>query len=271
VHVAHELDGVEAKLARADAHLTAVEAAVREVVESEPDLIQGVFEPRPPCYVFRAQRDSRSPTWISPIIGDCVHNFRAALDFLVWELVAVEGNVGDTKTEFPIFTDPARYATGAHQKIRGVPDRAEAIFRRLQPFAGPNSQPGSPLWRDPLLEPLALLYDLDRWDKHRSLNLTEDVVSASLVGFEQLGILVPPTPASLPGRFDRGMILAVAQVADGSPDVPVHLRAAYDIAFDRNGPAAGEPVLETLRRIRQEVRERIVPAFAAFFPTREAH
>lgn len=268
MHIAHELNGVEAKLARADTHLVTVEAAVREVVDSEPDLIQGVFDPRPPSYVFRAERDSRSPTWISPIIGDCVHNFRAALDFLVWELVAAAGNVGDTKTEFPIFTEPERYAKGARLKIRGVPHRAEAIFQRLQPFAGPNSQPGNPLWRDPLLEPLTLLYELDRWDKHRSLNLTEDVVSVSLVGFEQLGILAPPTPAQLPGRFDRGTILAVAQVGDGNPDIHVHLKAAYDVAFDRSGPAAGEPVVETLRRIRRDLRERVVPAFAAFFPRR---
>ena len=73
------------------------------------------------------------------------------------------------------------------------------MFERLQPFYGPNSDPFHPRWRDPDSEPLALLYELDRWDKHRALDLTEENIAVTIVGAEQLGIIVPPTPAKLPG------------------------------------------------------------------------
>jgi hypothetical protein len=266
LHITDELDGVNAKLTRADAHLDAVKSALKDLTDSEPDLIPGEFDRRARVYVFRAQRDSLSPTVLSSVIGDCVHNFRTALDYIVWELVAIAGHSGSTATEFPVFTDPKRYATDAPRKIRGVPSGAEAIFEKLQPFYGPNSNPFDAAWREPAEEPLALLYELDRWDKHRSLNLTEDNISATLVGFEQLGVIVPPTPAKLPGRFKRGAILAAAEMSLDRPDVNVYLRAAYDIAFDRGGPAAGEPVIQTLTHIRQEVRERVIPAFRPFFP-----
>jgi hypothetical protein len=266
LQVTDKLDGVNAKLARADVHLEAVKSALKDVTHSAPDLVHGELDRRAHVYLFRAQRDSLSPTAVSSVIGDCVHNLRTALDYLVWELVAIAGHAGSAATEFPIFTDPTRYRAGAPRKIKGVPPGVEAIFEKLQPFYGPNSDPFHPDWREPTEEPLAMLYELDRWDKHRSLNLTEDNISATLVGFEQLGMIVPPTPAKLPGRFQRGGILAAAEVSVDHPDVDVYLRAAYDIAFDRGGPAAGEPVIQTLTRIRQEVRERIIPAFHQFLP-----
>lgn len=263
----HPLDGAQLKLARADIHLNAIKTAIQEFVGPDPDLIPGEFDRSSHKYVFRAQRDSRSPTWISPAIGDCVHNLRAALDYLVWELVGGDGGGGGTSTEFPIFTDPLQYTREAPRKIRGVPQAAEAAFNALQPFYGANSDPFHPDWRDPKREPLALLRELERWDKHRSLNLTEDQVSAELVGFEQLGIMVSPHPAVLPGRFERGTVLARAGVPLGRPEVDVYLRATYDVAFGRDGPAGGELVLQTMTLIRDEVAGRVLPTIAQFFPT----
>jgi hypothetical protein len=60
-----------------------------------------------------------------------------------------------------------------------------------------------------------------------------------LSGFEQLGILVSQHTAVPPGRFERGSVLARAEVPLGRPEVHVYLRATYDVAFDRDGPAGG--------------------------------
>lgn len=268
--IPHELDGFDAKLARADAHFDAVKRALEKVTDSDPDLIPGEFDTYAHMYVFRAQRDSLSPQAVGPIIGDCVHNLRAALDYLVWELTpeSVRQSKAATRIEFPIFTNPLDYKAGATKKIGSIDPLAQAVIKQLQPFAGPNSNRFDPNWRDPEREPLAFLYELDKWDKHRSLNLTEDNISATLVGFEQLGVIVPPTPAKFPGRYKRGAILAAAQMPLGRPDVDVYLSAAYDIAFERGGPAGGEPVIQTLNHIRQEVRNRVFPALYRFFPAR---
>ena len=266
----HELEGFDAKLARADTHFNAVKLALEEVTKSDPDLIPGEFDAQASGYLFRAQRDSRDATWLSSVIGDCVHNLRAALDYLVWELApeSARSSKGATSIEFPIFTDPLKYRDGAPKRIGSLDPNAQAVIERLQPFAGPNSDPFDPRWRDPETEPLAFLYALDNWDKHRSLNATESVISGTLTGFEQLGIRTAATPAIIPGRFKRGAILALAQMPFAGPDVNVYLRAAYDIAFQREGPAGGEPVIQTLDHIRQEVRGRVLPALAPFFPPR---
>lgn len=266
MNTAHPLDGAQLKLARADTHLNCIKDAVEETPEGGPDLIPGEFDKDRGEYLFRALRDSRSPDWLSPIIGDCVHNFRTALDYLVWELVATTGATGTTKTEFPIFTDPGKYGQDAPRKIKGVPPLSVALFERLQPFAGPNSQPGHPQWREPEREPLALLYELDKWDKHRSLNLTEDVARGLICGVERYGFRTAPTPSIIPGRFKRGAVIARLVVGADRPEMDVHLSTTYNIAFERGGPAVGEPLVQTLTHIRQEVRERIFPAFAQFFP-----
>lgn len=87
-----------------------------------PDLIQGEFDPREHCYVFCAQRDSLTGTALSTAVGDCVHNFRAALDYLVWELAPadVRSGKGASGLEFPIFTDAVAYDRQAPRKI-GTP------------------------------------------------------------------------------------------------------------------------------------------------------
>ena len=265
VHIPHPLDGFDAKLARADSHLQAVEDAIGEMTSPDPEILPSDLDTKPGEYVFRAQRDSWHPEWLAPIIGDCVHNFRAALDYLIWELVALAGNRGDSSTEFPIFVDPKLYAVHAPKKIRGIDPRAKTVIEGLQPFAGPNSQPGNPAWREPEREPLALLYGLDIWDKHRSLRLTEDAL-AILLRMPGSGVYTPPDPIVIPGHFKRGAI--VAGLRNAKPDMNVYLEATNHIAFERGGPAEREDVVKTLNGIRQEVRGRVLPALAPFFPKR---
>jgi len=237
--VVDPLDGIKDKLARADAHFDAVKKAVQKIVDSESDLIPGEFDAQLHHYIFRAQRDGQRPAWLSPAIGDCVHNLRAALDYIVWALApeAAKSSKGASGIEFPIFTDPTKYGTGAPKKIGSLDPGAQTVIEQLQPFYGPNSNPFDPRWRDPKREPLAYLYELAKWDKHRSLNFTEDVISATLVGFDQFGpdVHTPRDPVVFPARLERGAILAAAEVPNGSADVKVYLRAAYNIAFDRFG------------------------------------
>ena len=264
----HPLDGVYVKLARADAHFDVVYKAAYEGIDREPEMILGEFDAEAERYLFRTKRTSRDPDALSPVIGDCVHNLKAALDYLVWELVIIGGNTGTTRTEFPIFTDPAVYAREAPKKIRGVPPDAEAVFERLQPFGRPNRDLFEPGWLGPEQQPLAILYALDKWDKHRSLNLTRDVASLRLIGTRRTEPL-PYSPIKFTSRFKRDAVIAeLNPLGQGHPHVKVYLSAAFHVAFEESGPAGGEPVVQTLDNIRKVVRRRVIPAFARFFPRR---
>jgi len=270
LRVPHPLDGFDAKLARADAHRDAVRRALERVTQSEPDLIPGDFDTHAHLYVFRARRDSLNGDAVSPILGDCVHNLRTALDYIVWELAletARQGR-GASSIEFPIFTDATKFAAGAPKKIGSLQQECRMSSRTYNLSRGRTVR--RPILNGGSLRPNPSLSctTSTAGTKHRSLNLTEDLISASLVGFERLGIIVPPTPAMLPGRFKEGDILAAVNIPLGRPDVEVFLRVAYDIAFERGGPAGGRPVLPTLRSIRHEVGDRGLPALEPFFPSR---
>ena len=168
------LDGIEAKLSRADAHLKAIKDALKPIIEAEPDLIPAEFDRDSGKYLFRAQRDSLRGDWLSPVIGDCVHNLRAALDYIVWALTtdAVRTSKAANKIEFPIYPDPTAYDLGVVQKLIGVPPKAQTVIKCLQPFNGPDCRPDFSL-AHPKDRPLWHLFELDNWDKHRTLNLTE--------------------------------------------------------------------------------------------------
>ena len=263
--MAHPLDGVRAKLARADSHLDALKEAVQEVIPSDPDFIPGEFDPKSGHYVFRARHDSRHPMWLGPIVGDFVHNVMAALDYLIVELVTVAKNPVTGANGFPIFENDLRYRIESRRKLRGVPPTAAAAVERLQPFYGPNSQPWHPDWQDPTEQPLWHLYSLDKRDKHQALNLTEDVIAGTLVGLDAIGIHSPPEPGIVAGRFERGAVVATLDLG-GKREVDVYLSATYDVAFDRGGPAAGESVIEVLDNIRKTVRQRVIPRFRPYFP-----
>lgn len=267
----HPLDGIEAKLARAETHFDAIKESVQRVTGREPDLIPGEFDRQEHRYIFRAQRDSAQGDWLGAVIGDFVHNLRASLDYIVWALSSpAYRNEHPTWIEFPIFADPGKFVTaGGPKKIGGIDPNAQAVIKCLQPFNGPDCRPRYDL-AHPTNKPLWHLFELDNWDKHRALNLTEDVASMRLVGFEQLGILSPPQPFRLGGTFKRGAPLAYAAIPLGRPEVDVYLETSYDVAFDKDGPepVRAEPVIETLDNIRNEIRRRVLPSLLKFLPPR---
>lgn len=269
--MAHPLDGIEAKLARADTHFEAVHAAVKAITETEPDMLPGEFDPDASEYLFRAQRDSREADWLSPVIGDCVHNLRAALDYLVWAMTspAIRNSKHANKVEFPIFWDGTTYDKQAGPKIRGVPDKASTVIKCLQPFNGPQCRPNFSL-AHPKDKPLWHLFELDNWDKHRALNLTEHLGRHTLVlPPEWGGIHSSGASVGVGGGFKRGTVVGRLRIEPNlDSNVNVYLHTTYDVAFDKGGPesVAATPVLQVLDDIRSEIRSRVLPSLRGFVP-----
>jgi hypothetical protein len=103
-------------------------------------------------------------------IGDAVHNMRATLDYLVYQLTLRNRPgpepgyipMGDAlrKTGFPIFRDEPEYegkgkgGPGATKLIAGLTDDQRARIKKLQPSGNPDH----PLW---------VLAELDNLGKHR--------------------------------------------------------------------------------------------------------
>ncbi len=267
--MSHPLDDCFMKLDRADVHLKTAEETIQRLISPEPDLIPAELDPDTGEHFFPAQRDSPDTRFISPIVGDFVHNVRAALDYLTCRLVEQAGGIVTNRTYFPIFTNPEVYTDRAPTAIKGTPRDARTVFEALQPFSGPNSNPFDPRWRDPEGEPLAVLHELDRIDKHRALSLTEAVGEVEIKGLPD-HIALGPTPHGwVIGPFKRNAPISVIRFQrPPGEQVNVYLSVRFHIVFDPDGPAATEDVIKTLDDIRQTVRHGVVPAFERFFPPR---
>ena len=171
----HPLDGARLKVVRAEEHLDAFKAETASFLATKP-------------YTFESSVTSSSALgehwWIKPIlttpppprlsvlIGDCVTNLRASLDYIIWELaqkyfdppvnVSLQGD--RQILNFPILlADPSR-RQGHLDHLRrlakrGMPTGAIDIIKEVQADAGGDEQ-------------LRWLYDLVNTDTHRTPILT---------------------------------------------------------------------------------------------------
>ncbi len=157
------VDGCRAKLRRARDHrddlnrrIAPLQELNAHTVAAEPVGI-GVFTLR--C---RNAQPMPIPDWAT-IIGDAVHNARAALDYLAWELAG--GQLSDRVTMFPI-TDSERGWEASKGRVARIPTAARAAIKGVQPFT--NYQPGA-------ISILSVMRDLDDRDKHKLLAVTTAV------------------------------------------------------------------------------------------------
>jgi len=154
------LEGVRAKLARADEHLQELKREIRVWVESEAYVVRGQFEAERGEYVFRCEIREPPPARLGVIFGDAIQNLRSALDHLVWQLVIASDAQPDNRNQFPIFVrEPStdRERGRWDSAVRGLAPPYVAAIERMQPYKA--DEPGE--------RTLAVLADLSNADKHR--------------------------------------------------------------------------------------------------------
>jgi hypothetical protein len=153
----------ERRLDRALYHLESLKAEVRAWADERPYRTWSDFD----------VNDLYKLTWLevlhppsaelSLIVGDCIHNLRAALDNLIYELAVahhggrVPSNV-EGKSAFPIFSESAQFARKRKDMIGGIAPAAQAVIESLQPYNRGGKFRRSPLWQ---------LNQLSNEDKHR--------------------------------------------------------------------------------------------------------
>lgn len=160
------LRGSIAKVDRAGAHLNALHAEVGAVQDLDPKPYRFItkVDVEASKYIMRVLIERPLPIEWSLIVGDFLNNLRAALDHMVWEFVAANGNKPSGTNAFPIFdqpppTDPDNGERKRWERsIAGISPDALALVESCQPYQGPDG---------PRLHLLHALRKLSNEDKHR--------------------------------------------------------------------------------------------------------
>jgi len=218
------------KLRRAAAHIKALEGAIAEYFATDWYTCDFVRNPEGQYSLKVVVRGS--PQDFGLIVGDVVHNLRAALDLLAVEVVA--RNSGNSKNVYFPFADSAENLDEMIKRRnfhRSSPADQEAI-RQLKPFRGGNHL-------------LRSLHDLDIQDKHHSL-----IPHASLVTLPKVS--VKTDSAGNPIGFAEGKV---------ELEVDPSERPTVKFTFPEDSVFAGEEVAAILWQLHEHVTN-IVDQFA---------
>lgn len=250
-------------------HLDNINEEVKTLVASDACGIIPDFNSEPGFLVIKAyMRETPSPM-CSVYVGEALYQLRSTLDHLVCHLTEGNGHVVTNKTGFPIFLqrsefqDPAgRLMPAVRRLIDGLLPEQRAAIEAEQPFQGKFGAPeDDPLW---------WLYRLSNFDRHRFIHL---VGSATLIAHDDFTpqwfadsyfTLISTNFGVFEGETEVARYRISPAAHDvGPPQVPVqvHSHVSFGIAFDKDGPGAGRPVVSTLKAIG----DRVARLMAAFF------
>jgi len=254
--MADRLVGCLIKFDRALTHLEILKESIKGFKEAQTNRYPGKFDPDSGQYVFRVEARPIPKIEWGGLIGDVLHNLRASLDYLAWELVDCHSpGQGNGRTEFPIFLSPEKFKQSAPAKTKGMSPEACAVIERLQPFKE------SPAERHPSENLLWVLQSLVTVDKHRTLTLTAEAIGLHWEG------LPPGVHAADPNFLQEEYTTATVTLNPGpNPErwVNVEFVASSDVCFAPRGPAGGEFVIPTLWDIAYHICERVVPQLRRF-------
>jgi hypothetical protein len=179
------LAGLRAKIGRAKKHAEGVDAAVKSFAGPD-DYFTEIRDFRPD--IGEVTVTARAPKPVDPelsvLIGDCVHNLRSALDYLVLQLAGLEGKSKDaeTKTAFPICLNAESFKNATRKRIDEFISAAALVaIEEVQPYWNPDPTKQNVTLGERSI--LWLLSQLDIVDKHRTI-----LVIAANLAVERLTI-----------------------------------------------------------------------------------
>lgn len=170
------------------------------------------------------------------IVGDAIHNMRAALDFMAVELVKVNGG-NEKGVCFPFSADAAGFEDAIKsKKFHQAVAQAQALLRAIKPYKGGNDF-------------LRALHDLDIQDKHHKIEPSVCMLSTPAIS-------VVKDSNGKPVGFVTGDLQL--EIDNSQP-----ARAVF--TFPDNGPLGGKPVIDELRAMHALITS-IVDRFEAICP-----
>ncbi|TIP26637.1 MAG: hypothetical protein E5X67_19090 [Mesorhizobium sp.] len=261
VQLPPELEGIGAKIFRADKSISEVQITIGKFLTTLPEFysVRKFFENNNLDYVFMvAGQRVAVPLIISVVCGEVLHHFRACLDHLVVALAQKHAGTQSNAHYFPIRMTRSKFDRAVKEgRLSGVSPSAIALIESLQPFHYP----------DPDRYFLGILHQLDIIDKHRLLLVT---TAASRMGNNI--VLNSSGPATITNLIPGGLRtiseteqeLCRIRLAEPQPGFDANIDVGIKIALsDVSGLTV--PVIDTLLMIRDATVE-LLGKFVSEFP-----
>lgn len=162
------------------------------------------------------------------LMSETLHHLRATADHLVFHVAWIDSGSVQTRTQFPIFSDPGDFAGRQPQMLRGVNGKHRGWFEALQPY-------NDVAWT-------ASLADLSNHDKHKHLH---DVVPSIRIRID---------------TETRTVVDGVKRLAVDQPEVHLILlrRGEDDRRVDRELSAIIKGLVDLINRFLTEFEEPLV-------------
>src|SRR5216683_5181856 len=122
--MAGSLEGPRLKFDHGAAHLKTLRSMVADYLTSNPYRITSSADVSPGEHILWLEVVQPPPPEISLTLGDCLHDFRSALDHLMWQLVLVTGGQPTAGTQFPIFWSKRLFSSRAGKMTRALANPA---------------------------------------------------------------------------------------------------------------------------------------------------
>jgi len=150
------LDNPFARLRRAREHCNALHEMAQAFTETDP--YSFTIEREDDWDIVSVHIHHQPPIELGVLFGDFLHNLRAALDNLAWQLVLLNGNRPTRQTAFPVAQDQRAFDSHASRQLAGMTAQHQKRIAELQPFAEQVGNGG---------HALDLIHEMARIDRHR--------------------------------------------------------------------------------------------------------
>jgi hypothetical protein len=256
------LDGIRAKLARAEEHILTLDREAQSFLRSNPPPYEITGEHRDDAreYAYVVRRVANVPPRFAVIAGDAIHNMRSTLDHLTYALVVCNGGTPTTQTQFPVCSSEEKFREAlARGRIKGVSGRVEKKIKSLQPFNNDTSD-------DTVL---AVLNDFSIVDKHRlpvvtatAVQLGHQIVFRDAPRYEgakrNVTVIAMPDHTKQPWALTKvGEALFSLRFEEPAPHVVADIEFSVQVAFERAGRVRYLPAVDALRLMLGATREAI--------------
>ena len=244
-----DLNEAKIKLDRAKKHIGDLHQKANEFLKNSPFSIEIIEEGGD--LVHRVIINETVPNEWAAILGDAIHNIRASLDYLAWQLILNNNNTPGKNTSFPIGLAKDGYGKQLRSSLSGASPEAKKFVRRLKPYSSGNRI-------------LTQIHALDICDKHhlplivgsahKSLLLTPKMKAEWIPDdFNFPTIAVKPADRQFP-LSDGDEVLRVKKAARGGDSVSEYGHT-FELVFGDINEVKGLPLIDTLMSMEMYVRK----------------